>query len=153
LFGGPKLAACPQPPAPAPPSELPPEADPAELQRLLHLVHQHAFHRSEEPSLAALAALASLPEYRLRRLIHQGLGHRNFNAFINSFRLAEARAALADPARRGVPILSLALEAGFQSIGPFNRAFKAETGLTPSEYRQQGLGAGSTGGAISLAEN
>lgn len=153
LFGGPKLAACPQPPAPAPPSELPPEADPAELQRLLHLVHQHAFHRSEEPSLAALAALAGLPEYRLRRLIHQGLGHRNFNAFINSFRLAEARAALADPARRGVPILSLALEAGFQSIGPFNRAFKAETGLTPSEYRQQGLGAGSTGGATSLAEN
>ncbi|MCV2362565.1 helix-turn-helix domain-containing protein [Paucibacter sp. DJ1R-11] len=153
LFGGLTVASCSQPLTPDPKPDPIPDTDPADLQRLLQLVHQHAFHRSEEPSLGALAALADLPEYRLRRLIHQGLGHRNFNAFINSFRLAEARAALADPARRGVPILSLALEAGFQSIGPFNRAFKAETGLTPSEYRQQGLGAGSTGGAISLAEN
>jgi len=156
LFGGLTVANCSQPLAPAPPPDPAPDADttdPAELQRLLQLVHQHAFHRSEEPSLGALAALADLPEYRLRRLIHQGLGHRNFNAFINSFRLAEARAALADPARRGVPILSLALEAGFQSIGPFNRAFKTETGLTPSEYRQQSLDTSSTGNAISLAEN
>ena len=33
----------------------------------------------------------------------------------------------------------LALGAGFQSIGPFNRAFKADTGLTPSEFRRQKL--------------
>jgi AraC-like DNA-binding protein len=32
-------------------------------------------------------------------------------------------------------VLSIALEAGFQSIGPFNRAFKAATGLTPTEFR------------------
>jgi AraC-like DNA-binding protein len=35
-----------------------------------------------------------------------------------------------------VPILTVALDAGFGSIGPFNRAFKAHTGLTPSEYRR-----------------
>jgi AraC-like DNA-binding protein len=31
------------------------------------------------------------------------------------------------------------MDAGFQSIGPFNRAFKADTGLTPTEYRQKSL--------------
>jgi AraC-like DNA-binding protein len=36
-----------------------------------------------------------------------------------------------------VPVLTIALDAGFQSIGPFNRAFKTETGLTPTEYRKQ----------------
>jgi AraC-like DNA-binding protein len=28
------------------------------------------------------------------------------------------------------------MDAGFQSIGPFNRAFKADTGLTPTEFRR-----------------
>ena len=36
-----------------------------------------------------------------------------------------------------VPVLTIALDTGFQSIGPFNRAFKAHTGLTPTEYRKQ----------------
>jgi len=75
----------------------------------------------------------------LRRLINQRLGHRNFNAFVNGFRLAEALAALADPGRRDLPVLTIALTAGFQSIGPFNRAFKMATGLTPTEFRRQKL--------------
>ena len=51
--------------------------------------------------------------------------------------LAEATAALADPGQANVPILTIALDAGFQSIGPFNRAFKAHTGMTPTAYRKQ----------------
>ena len=48
-------------------------------------------------------------------------------------------AALADPSKRELPVLTIALTAGFQSIGPFNRAFKVATGLTPSEFRRQKL--------------
>jgi len=40
-----------------------------------------------------------------------------------------------------VPILTIALDAGFGSIGPFNRAFKTQTGVTPTEYRRTRLGA------------
>jgi AraC-like DNA-binding protein len=47
--------------------------------------------------------------------------------------------ALADPAQEAVPILTIALDAGFQSLGPFNRAFKTQTGMTPSEFRRQQL--------------
>jgi AraC-like DNA-binding protein len=47
---------------------------------------------------------------------------------------------LADPGQAEVPILTIALDAGFGSIGPFNRAFKAQTGLTPSEYRRARAG-------------
>jgi AraC-like DNA-binding protein len=43
---------------------------------------------------------------------------------------------LADPKRRRDPILSIALGLGLGSIGPFNRAFKAATGLTPTAFRQ-----------------
>ncbi len=123
--------------------EAPDAAEQALLEALRQQMEQQRFYCSEDPSLAALAQRLQLPEYRLRRLIHQRLGQRNFNSFINSYRLAEVRRALANPAQRSTPILTLALEAGFQSIGPFNRAFKAETGMTPSEFREQHLAAAS----------
>jgi AraC-like DNA-binding protein len=47
-----------------------------------------------------------------------------------------------------VPILTIALDTGFGSIGPFNRAFKAHTGLTPSEYRRNQLGGAEIGSPI-----
>ncbi|MBS0401235.1 MAG: helix-turn-helix domain-containing protein [Proteobacteria bacterium] len=38
-------------------------------------------------------------------------------------------------AREDLPILSIALECGYGSIGPFNRAFRQRFGMTPTEYR------------------
>jgi AraC-like DNA-binding protein len=123
-------------PAPTPDTR----PDPAEDRLALALQHlmevEHAY-RAEDMSLASLASRLSVPEYRLRRLINLRLGHRNFNAFINGYRLDAVCAALADPARQDLPVLTLALDAGFQSIGPFNRAFKAATGLTPTEFRKR----------------
>ena len=58
-------------------------------------------------------------------------------AFIpRNHRIEEAKAALADPAQAEVPVITIAMDAGFQSLGPFNRAFKATTGVTPTEYRK-----------------
>jgi AraC-like DNA-binding protein len=99
------------------------------------LMHEDRHYRDEGLSVSALALKLKLPEHRLRRLINKQLGHRNFNAFVNRWRLAEAKAALADPAQSATPISTIALDAGFGSLGPFNRAFRADTGLTPTEYR------------------
>jgi AraC-like DNA-binding protein len=109
------------------------------LDRLGRLMEEERIYREEGLGIAALAARMSLPEYRLRRLINQRLGHRNFTSFINGYRLAETMAALADPTQAPVPILTIALDAGFQSIGPFNRAFKAQTRMTPTDYRREQL--------------
>jgi AraC-like DNA-binding protein len=110
-------------------------------ERLDRLMRSERIYREEGLSIASLALKLGVPDYKLRRLINQQLGHRNFNAFLNQWRLADAKQALADPSQREVPISTIALDAGFQSLGPFNRAFKAETGLTPSEFRAQALGA------------
>jgi len=140
------------PPAPEPRPEPEPHAQPEPTpdlatdlaedrlaESLQHAMAVERIYRSEDLSIASLAARLCVPEYRLRRLINQRLGHRNFNTFVNGFRLAEAMAALADPSKRELPVLTIALTAGFQSIGPFNRAFKAATGLTPTEFRKQKL--------------
>jgi transcriptional regulator GlxA family with amidase domain len=49
------------------------------------------------------------------------------------------KAALTDPTQSDVPILTIALDAGFGSLGPFNRAFRESEAMTPSEYRSRNL--------------
>jgi AraC-like DNA-binding protein len=105
----------------------------AALRRLME--HDRAY-REEGLSIGGLAGKLGIPEHGLRRLINRRLGYRNFNAFLNRYRLDDVMAALADPAQEAVPILTIAMDAGFQSLGPFNRAFKAQTGVTPSEFRR-----------------
>jgi AraC-like DNA-binding protein len=125
----------------APQASPPTGADATQLAALRKLIDHDKVYREPELSVASLSQKLDIPEHRLRRLINRQLGHRNFSAFINGYRLTEAEAALGDPAQAAVPILTIALDAGFGSIGPFNRAFKTHTGLTPTEYRRARLGA------------
>jgi len=130
-------ASSPVPPAargPAPTLDDPREA--ALLAALRRELEQKRAYREAALNVAALAARLGVPDYRLRRLINQRLGHRNFSAFLNSYRIEEAMAALADASQAEVPVLTIALDAGFNSIGPFNRAFRARTGMTPTDYRR-----------------
>ena len=113
--------------------------EPALLRRLQRLMAVDRVYRQEGLTIGLLSAKLGVPEYRLRQLINEGLGHRNFNAFLNGYRIEEAKAALADPEQKDVPVLTIALDAGFQSVGPFNRAFKAATDLTPTEFRRLAL--------------
>lgn len=119
------------------------------LARLEHLMAEERLYREPRLSIADVARRMGLPEYRLRRLINQGRGERNFAAFVNGFRIDEVKAALADPTQAEVPVLTIALDAGFGSLGPFNRAFRAATGVTPSEFRQEALSQAKTAGRIS----
>jgi AraC-like DNA-binding protein len=51
---------------------------------------------------------------------------------------------------RRIPILSIALSVGYQSVNTFNRAFREILGVTPSTYRSQhGTAFGNSGGKIS----
>lgn len=111
-------------------------ADRKLLDALMRLMADERIYRHDNITIGALSTKLSIPKYRLRRLINQQLGYRNFNVFLNNHRIEEAKAALADPTQAEVPVITIAMDAGFQSLGPFNRAFKATTGVTPSEYRR-----------------
>ena len=111
-------------------------ADQKLVDALMRLMADERIYRHDNITVGTLATKLSIPEYRLRRLINQQLGYRNFNVFLNNHRIEEAKAALADPTQAEVPVITIAMDAGFQSLGPFNRAFKATTGVTPTEYRR-----------------
>lgn len=120
-------------------ASLPPDDSGANhlVDRLLTAMTVDHVYRDADLSLKGLAHLLTMPEYRLREVINHRLGFRNFPAFINHYRLDEVEQKMVDPAFDRRPVLTLALEAGFGSIGPFNRAFRERHGMTPTAFRQQ----------------
>lgn len=90
-------------------------------------------------TISQLAEELQTPEHQLRALINTRLGYKNFSTFLNGYRVDEACQRLADPKEARIPILTIALDAGFASLAPFNRAFRQSTGMTPSEYRREQL--------------
>lgn len=88
-----------------------------------------------ELKLADLARRFGVSEYRISRVIRLALGGRNFNQFVNHLRVQHACELLTSADTQHWPVLVIGLESGFASVGPFTRAFKAETGLAPGEFR------------------
>ena len=114
---------------------LEPPPDDSDLEALRRVLDVERVYHDSELTVASLAARVAIPEYRLRRVIHERLQYRNFNALLHRYRIDEACALLADPERRHLPILTIALSVGYNSINPFNRAFRELKGMTPSEFR------------------
>lgn len=67
-------------------------------------------------------------------VINQKSG-RNFNTYINHFRIEEASKQLRDSKFEHYSISAIAMESGFNSISSFNTAFKKQTNLTPLAFR------------------
>ncbi|MEL6507130.1 MAG: AraC family transcriptional regulator [Pseudomonadota bacterium] len=88
-------------------------------------------------TISALSRQIGISETRLRKLINSQLGHRNFSAFINGYRIDAVKAAFADPNTSSLPILSIATDCGFNSLSVFNKAFRESEGMTPSAYRKR----------------
>ena len=116
------------------------EAADAVMLRSLEGVMAAERWRHEGLTITQLAEELGTPEHRLRRLINQRLGHRNFADFLNAHRIEAAKRALADPKQAQTTVAAIAFGLGYGSLGPFNRAFRAATGATPTEWRRQSLG-------------
>ena len=101
---------------------------------------EERYYRTPGLTIATLADHLEVPEHRLRALINKRLGHRNFSAFLNGLRIAEAREILAEKTQVDTPVLTIAMDLGYNSLATFNRAFRAESGTTPTDYRREKLG-------------
>lgn len=119
-----------------PKSKTPPVDDPQLSAKLQVLMEEKKIYKKEGLTIGALAELMNEQEYRLRRLINGQLGFRNFNDYLNQYRVNEACEILSDPAQSRKTILEIAYDLGYQSIGPFNKAFKDLKGTTPTAYRK-----------------
>ena len=112
----------------------------AVLGRLEKALQRDRVHLEEGLTIGALAERLGTGEHVLRRVINRGMGYRNFNDFLHTWRIREACEELARPEQARLPVLSIAMKVGYGSIGAFNRAFKARIGMTPTDFRRNTLG-------------
>ncbi len=107
------------------------------LKEKLEAAMEAKFYRTSGLSITSLASHLDVPEHRLRALINRRLGYRNFSAYLNRHRIEEAKAILADRDQVDLPILTLAMDLGYNSLPTFNRAFRELSGQTPTDFRRQ----------------
>lgn len=105
----------------------------AELYAVLTLMLEQKPYRNAELTITLLAYKLKLPEYKLRKLINQELGYRNFNEFLNHYRVQEACYLLTETDES---VTNIAVNIGYNAISAFNRSFKEIQQQTPSEFRK-----------------
>ncbi|PIA79548.1 hypothetical protein BFR04_01515 [Gaetbulibacter sp. 4G1] len=74
-----------------------------------------------------------------KRVSHviNSISNKNFKSYINSFKINDAKKLLRDNDSHNLSIEGIGIEVGFQSKSVFYDAFKKETGITPSSYKNQ----------------
>ena len=106
--------------------------DPALLEKIKKTMEGGKLYTHTGLTIVVLAENLSIQEYRLRRVINQQLKFRNFNQFLNNYRIEDASTRLRDT---NTPISTIALDVGYASLSVFNKAFKERYKVTPSEFR------------------
>ncbi|WP_339719868.1 helix-turn-helix transcriptional regulator [uncultured Paraglaciecola sp.] len=114
----------------------PSSADIQWLDKLTNAMEQEFYYRQIDLTIKGLSEHLAIPEHQLRRLINQHLGYRNFNDYLNRYRVRDAAQRLSDPKLVRIPILTIAIESGYASLTTFNKAFKTLKTMTPSEFRR-----------------
>ncbi|MEQ8353184.1 MAG: AraC family transcriptional regulator [Leptospiraceae bacterium] len=112
------------------------EATSNHLQKLRSFMDSQKPYLEEGITLKQLARRTKIPAHHLSMVINSQLS-MNFFAFINSYRIEEAKRLLQDPDYSEHTLLSIAFEAGFQSKAAFNKAFKQQTGMSPGDFRKK----------------
>jgi AraC-like DNA-binding protein len=106
------------------------------LKSLTYAMEVEYCYRQVDLTMRKLSDYVNIPEHQLRRLINQHLGYRNFNDYLNRYRISDAAERLSDPQLVKTPILTIAIESGYASLTTFNKAFKTLKAMTPSEFRR-----------------
>lgn len=84
-------------------------------------------------NLARLSEESGLSAKSISEVLNRHL-HKNFNEFINEYRVNEIIERLLQPDSQRYTLTSIAFDCGFNSQPTFQRAFKSVKGLSPSEF-------------------
>ena len=107
--------------------------------RMLDLMETASPYRDPELTLPQLADRLGISPHNLSQVINSRLGV-NFYDFINGYRIEEVKRRIRDDKASSLTLLSMGLDAGFNSKSSFNAVFKKMAGCTPSEFRKQAAG-------------
>lgn len=104
-----------------------------QLDRILAFMEEHQPYLDSKITLSGLADLLDMSSHNLSRIINEEFG-KNFNDFINEYRIKEFKKIILEGEHPNLTLLSYGYMVGFNSKTSFNRSFKRITGQTPSDF-------------------
>ncbi|MCB1672527.1 MAG: helix-turn-helix transcriptional regulator [Gammaproteobacteria bacterium] len=102
------------------------------MEKINGAMNEQKLYKERGFTIAQLGNKLSTSEQRLRTTINQTMEFRNFNQFLNHYRIREAAQLLKDSDES---IANIAMDVGYNSLSAFNKAFKETYGRTPRDYR------------------
>ncbi|PTX59446.1 helix-turn-helix protein [Kordia periserrulae] len=103
-------------------------------KKLETAMQQDKLYKNQELSLQSLAEALDIKPYLISKSLSE-IYNKRFNDFVNEYRVKEVQTLLNDADNSKYTLLSLAMEAGFNSKSSFNRAIKKQLGISPSELK------------------
>lgn len=103
---------------------------------LIKLFDQEKIHKENDLNLEKLADRLNTTRHNASQVINEHF-EMNFNELVNRYRISEAKEIFNSDFQKNLNIIDVAYEVGFNNKVTFNKAFKKDTHLTPSEYQRR----------------
>ena len=104
-------------------------------EQLLLLFIEEKIYKQSNISLGILAQRLGTTRHNVSQVINEHF-ELNFFHLVNKYRIEEAKEILKNDYERNLNIIDVAYDVGFNNKVTFNKAFKAETNMTPTVYLQ-----------------
>ena len=105
------------------------------VERLTRLMEKEKPYLEMGLTLPMLSNMLDVSPNHLSQVINRKL-NKSFFDFVNAYRVEEAKKALVSPGTNRFSILGIAMDVGFNSKSAFYTAFKKQTGMTPSQFKE-----------------
>ncbi len=103
--------------------------------RLIDLFDREKIYRESDLSLEILASRMDTTRHNISQVINEHF-HLSFHELVNKYRIREAKSIFDRDTKKNIHIIEVAYEVGYNNKVTFNKAFKKDTLLTPTEYQK-----------------
>lgn len=104
-------------------------------ESLIDLFDNDKIYKESNICLDTLSAKLNTTRHNTSQVINEHF-QMSFHELINSYRIQEAKEILNKDRRKNLNIIDVAYEVGYNNKVTFNKAFKKDTRLTPSQYQR-----------------
>ena len=104
-------------------------------EQLIRLFDDEKIYKDNDINLEILASKLNTTRHNASQVINEHF-KVSFHELINTYRIQEAKKILDNDLKKNLNIIDVAYEVGYNNKVTFNKAFKKDTQLTPSEYQK-----------------
>lgn len=103
---------------------------------LEHLFRNEKIYKENDINLEMIAEKLNTSRHNASQVINEHF-KLSFHELVNKYRIEEAKKILTDDQQRNLNIIDIAYEVGYNNKVTFNKAFKKDTNLTPSQFQRK----------------